>query len=363
MNLPTFKIGNKEVLIPIIQGGMGVGVSLGRLAAAVANEGGIGVISGSQIGFREIDFKTNNDNANIKGLISEIRLAKKLSPNGIIGVNFLVAVNNYKEMVLAAVKEKVDVIIAGAGLPKTLPELVKGSHTKIIPIVSSGKAASLISKVWDRRYNYIPDAIIVEGPLAGGHLGFSLEQLKFNNMPKLLDIVKDVIESTKTFVEKYRREIPVIAAGGIYDGKDIAKYINAGANGVQIGTRFVATNECEAHDNFKQAYINAKESDIKIISSPVGMPGRAIRNEFVKRIEKSKLKINKCYKCLKGCNPNMAPYCITDALVASVKGDVNNGLIFVGSNASKIKRIVSVKELMNELIGEAEKFIKKRRTN
>ncbi|MBN2851180.1 MAG: nitronate monooxygenase [Clostridia bacterium] len=359
MNLPSFNIGNIELRIPIIQGGMGVGVSLGRLAAAVANEGGVGIISGAQIGFREPDFKTDNDHANLMGLIKEIKIARALSPKGIIGVNFLVATNNYKDMVLAAVKEKIDIIISGAGLPKTLPELVKGSDTKIIPIVSSGKAAGLITKMWERKYNYLPDAIIVEGPLAGGHLGFSLEQLKSTMIPKLQDIVKDVIESTREFAEKHKKKIPVIAAGGIFTGKDIARYINAGADGVQMATRFVATEECDAHENFKNAYIHTEKKDIQLIKSPVGMPGRAIRNKFVESVEKANQKVKKCYHCLTGCNPATTPYCITDALIASVEGDVDNGLVFVGSNACRIHKIVKVKDLMNELIMDAERFISK----
>lgn len=356
MNLPSFQIGNKKVRVPIIQGGMGVGVSLSNLAAAVANAGGIGVISGAQIGFRENDFKTDNDHANITGLIKEIRRARQLSPKGILGVNFLVATNNYKDMVVTAVKEKVDLIIAGAGLPLTLPSLTKESNTKIAPIVSSGKAAALIMKVWDRKYQYLPDAIIVEGPLAGGHLGFSREQLSNITLPNLHDIVSDVIEATKKFTDKYKQKIPVIAAGGIFNGKDIASFLKSGAAGVQMATRFVATEECDAHDNFKQVYIDATEEDIKIIASPVGMPGRAISNEFVKKVIKENQKITKCYRCLRGCNPLTTPYCITDALVASVNGDVNNGLVFVGSNASKITGIMKVKDLMAELVNEAEKF-------
>ncbi len=356
MNLPTLQIGNKKVRFPIIQGGMGVGVSLSKLAAAVANAGGIGVISGAQIGFRENDFKTDNDHANITGLIKEIRKARELSPNGILGVNFLVATNNYKEMVITAVKEKVDLIIAGAGLPLTLPSFVKGSNTKIAPIVSSGKAAALITKIWDRKFNYLPDAIIVEGPLAGGHLGFSKDQLSNITLPKLQDIIRDVIEATKNFADKYKQKIPIIAAGGIFSGKDIASFLKAGANGVQMATRFVATEECDAHDNFKQVYIDATAEDIKIISSPVGMPGRAISNDFVKKVTLENQKVSNCYRCLRGCNPATTPYCITDALVASVNGDVNNGLVFVGSNASKITGIMKVKDLMAELVSEAEKF-------
>jgi len=360
MKLPSFKLGDKLVKIPIIQGGMGVGVSLAKLAAAVANEGGIGIISGAQTGFKEEDFKTDNDNANIRGLIKEIRLAKELSPNGIIGVNFLAAANNYKDLVMAAVKEKADFIISGAGLPKSLPELVKGSDTKIAPIVSSAKAAATIAKIWDRKYNYIPDAIIVEGPKAGGHLGFSVDQLASSVVPKIQDIVQDVIEAVKTFEEKYNKKIPVIAAGGIFSGEDIAECIEAGAAGVQMSTRFVATEECDAHENFKQAYVDATDEDIDIIVSPVGLPGRALRNEFVKKVEVANQKVKRCYRCLRGCNPANTPYCITDALVASVEGDTDNGLVFVGSNACKVDKIVKVKELMTELVSDAENFLKKK---
>jgi NAD(P)H-dependent flavin oxidoreductase YrpB (nitropropane dioxygenase family) len=183
MKLPSLQIGDLVARIPIIQGGMGIGVSRSNLASAVANEGGIGVISGVQIGFQEPDFETNNREANIRALGKEIRRARQLSPNGIIGVNFLVAMNNYREMVMAAVEEKIDLIISGAGLPKSLPEFVEGTKTKIAPIVSSGKAAMLISKLWDKRYNHIPDAVIVEGPDAGGHLGFSEEELQSNPRP------------------------------------------------------------------------------------------------------------------------------------------------------------------------------------
>ncbi|SKC87392.1 NAD(P)H-dependent flavin oxidoreductase [Maledivibacter halophilus] len=357
MKIPPLKIGDLVAKVPIIQGGMGVGVSLSNLASAVANEGGIGVISGVQIGFKEKDFKSDNDTANVRSLIKEIRNARKLSPKGILGVNMLSAVNNYKEMVKAAVKEKIDLVISGAGLPKNLPELIKGSDTKIAPIVSSGKAASIIAKVWDRKYKYLPDAVIVEGPLAGGHLGFSLEQLNAVKPPSLSDLVKEVIESLKPFMEKYKRDIPVIAAGGIYSGKDIAKYLNIGASGVQMATRFVATEECDAHINFKKAYISANEEDIQIIKSPVGMPGRAIRNAFVRSIEEKRLKVKKCYNCLKPCDPATTPYCISDALIRSVEGDIENGLVFVGTNAYRMTKITTVNKLMEELVEETKEYL------
>lgn len=359
MNLPHLKIGDLVAKVPIMQGGMGIGVSLSNLAAAVANEGGIGVISGVQIGFREKDFKTNNDAANVRGLVKEIRKARSLSPKGILGVNMLAAVNNYKEMVKEAVKEKIDIIISGAGLPKNLPELVMGSNTKIAPIVSSGKAAAVITKMWDRKYKYIPDVVIVEGPHAGGHLGFSLEQLTSIKLPSLSELVTEVIEALKPFEEKYKKKIPVIAAGGIYTGKDISEFLKIGAAGVQMSTRFVATEECDAHINFKKAYISAKEEDIQLVKSPVGMPGRAIRNAFVKAVEAQNQKIKRCYNCLKPCDPATTPYCISDALIASVEGDVENGLVFVGTNAYRMKEIVTVKELMKELVNEAAEFLNK----
>jgi NAD(P)H-dependent flavin oxidoreductase YrpB (nitropropane dioxygenase family) len=357
MTLPSLKIGNLVARVPIIQGGMGIGVSLSKLAAAVANEGGIGVISAVQIGFRENDFKIDNDAANIRGLIKEIRRARDLSPDGILGVNILAAVNNYKDMVKAAIKEKIDLIISGAGLPKNLPELIKGSKTKIAPIVSSGKAASVITKLWNRKYNYLPDAIIVEGPEAGGHLGFSLEQL--TSIPKIdfYSIVQEVLTEIRPFEEKFKKKIPVIVAGGIFNGSDIAKYLKAGAAGVQISTRFVATEKCDAHINFKKAYIAANEKDIQIVKSPVGMPGRAIRNDFVKSLEKGKIPVERCYNCLKPCNPATTPYCISDALIRSVEGDAENGLVFVGTNAYRMNKIVTVKELMNELVIEAEQAL------
>ncbi len=345
MILKPLKIGKKTARIPIIQGGMGVGVSLSKLAAAVANEGGIGVISAVQIGFREPDFENNNDEANVRALRKEIKEARRLSPDGIIGVNILVAVNNFKEMVKAAVEEQVDLIIAGAGLPTDLPALVKGSGTKIAPIVSSGKVAALITKVWKRRYNYIPDFVIVEGPEAGGHLGFSMEQIETGKAPELTDIVEEVIEKLQA-----HEKIPVIAAGGIFDGVDIIKHIKMGAAGVQIATRFVATHECDANIKYKEAYIDVKKEDIVLVKSPVGMPGRAIRNVFAKRLEKGSIAIKKCSNCLKPCDARISPYCISKALINAVVGDVDDGLIFVGSNAYRLDKIVSVKELMDELI-------------
>lgn len=354
MKLPSLRLGDLVARVPIIQGGMGVGVSRSSLASAVANEGGIGIISGVQIGFNEPDFEKNHMEANLRALIKEIRKARELSPKGIIGVNFLVAMNNYKEMVKAAVEEKIDLIISGAGLPKELPGLVKGSKTKIAPIVSSGKAAALITKLWDKRFNYVPDMVIVEGHEAGGHLGFSLDDLNSPEKPSLTDLVKEVVEALKPFKEKYQKEIPVVGAGGVFTGCDIAKLIKAGASGVQMATRFVATEECDADLKYKMAYINSKKDDIQLVKSPVGMPGRAIRNSLIERLEKGNVPIRRCYNCLQPCDPKTTPYCISNALIDAVRGNLDDGLIFTGSNAYRLDKITTVKELINELVIEAE---------
>jgi len=354
---PTLKIRDLEVKLPIIQGGMGIGVSMSKLAAAVANEGGIGIISGAQPGYQEENFRTDNNAANVQGLIKEIRKARELAPNGAIGVNFLAASKNYTDLVMAAVKEKVDLVISGAGLPKTLPSLVKGTSTKIAPIVSSGKAAATIAKIWDRKYDYLPDAVIVEGPLAGGHLGFHPDDLKDGNWPNLKDLVTEVVEALKPFEEKYDRKVAVIAAGGVFSGADMAEMMEAGAAGVQMATRFVTTEECDASDAFKQAYIDATEDDIEIIVSPVGLPGRAVKNKFTELAKEGAHKVTRCYLCLKGCNPATTPYCITDALVASVEGDTENGLVFVGQNASKLTEISTVHNVIESIRNEYETYI------
>jgi len=353
---PTLKIRDLSAKLPIIQGGMGIGVSMSKLAAAVANEGGIGIISGAQPGYQEDNFRTDNAESNIQGLIKELRKARELAPNGIIGVNFLAASKNYSDLVLAAVKEKADLIISGAGLPKSLPALVKGSNTKIAPIVSSGRAAATIAKIWDRKYDFLPDAVIVEGPLAGGHLGFSHDQLKSNELPNLKDLVIEVVEALKPFEEKYGRKVAVIAAGGVYTGADMAEMMEVGAAGVQIATRLVATEECDAHENFKQAYIDATEDDIEIIVSPVGLPGRAIRNNFTELAKQGAHKVTRCYNCLTGCNPATTPYCITDALVASVEGDVENGLVFIGQNGHRVTEMSTVHEVIESMRTEYDEY-------
>ena len=354
MKLRGIKIGDLISKYPIMQGGMGVGVSMHKLAGNVAKEGGIGIISTADIGYQEPEFEKDPMKANIKAIKTEIEEARKIAPKGIIGVNVMVALSNYAEIVRECVKNKIDLIVSGAGLPKDLPSFIKGTKTKIAPIVSSGRAAKLIAKLWISKYNYAPDMIVIEGPEAGGHLGFKTEELLPENKPKLENITKDVLKEVKEIEKESGKEIPVVVAGGIFDGKDIAKFLKLGASGVQMATRFVATEECDASDAFKQVYVNAKKEDIKIIKSPVGMPGRAIRNEFIKKVESSKAKITKCYNCIKTCNPAETPYCITRALINSVKGNLDEGLIFCGSNVDKINKIVTAKELMKELVNEAE---------
>jgi len=353
MKLTGLKIGDKISKLPIIQGGMGVGVSLHKLAGNVSKEGGIGIISTADIGYKSEEFEKNPLQANLKAIDEEIKKAREISPDGILGVNIMVAMNNYAEVARECVKKGIDLIISGAGLPKELPEFVKGTKTKIAPIISSVKGAKLISKLWISKHNYVPDMIVIEGPEAGGHLGYKLEELENEeNKPSLEQITKEVVEEVKKLEEETGKEIPVVVAGGIFSGFDIAKFIKLGAKGVQMATRFVATKECDASEEFKNAYVNAKKEDVKIIKSPVGMPGRAIRNDFIKTVETGKEKITKCYKCIRTCDVTKTPYCITKALINSVKGNINEGLIFCGSNVDKIKEIITVHELMNILMQE-----------
>lgn len=353
MKLPELKIGNLVAKLPIVQGGMGVGVSLSTLAGNVALNGGIGVLSGVEIGFNEPDYYKNKKEANSRALKYHIKRAKEISKNGIIGINIMAVLNNFEEIVVEAVREKIDIIFSGAGLPLSLPSFTKGTDTKVVPIVSSDRAATIICKTWDKRYDIIPDAIVLEGPKAGGHLGFSREEL--DDPSKDLDVLLiQVLEAIKPYEEKYKREIPVIAAGGIMNGEDIARLINLGASGVQMGSRFAATDECDASDSFKEAYMNVKEEDIVLINSPVGLVGRAINNKFIEDAKMGLRKPIKCItNCLKPCKPEEVQYCIANALINGQKGNLNSGFVFAGANSYKIDRIMPVKELMKELVEEA----------
>ncbi len=351
--LKSLSIGNLVARIPIVQGGMGVGISLSGLAAATANAGGIGVIAAAGIGLLEPDGFTDFLGASIRALRREIRRSRELSP-GVIGVNIMVALRNFADMVRTAVEEKIDVIFAGAGLPLSLPELVKGSLTKIVPIVSSGRAAALISKRWLDKYDYLPDAFVVEGPRAGGHLGYKPEQLDDPDY-RLEKVLPEVVAAVRPYAEAEGREIPVIAGGGIFSGSDIRKFLELGAAGVQMATRFVATDECDAAKAFKEAFVAAEEGDLEIIKSPVGMPGRAIRNPFLDSVEQGERKPFACpYHCIVTCDFEKAPYCISLALLNAQKGRLEQGFAFAGANAPRVKKIVPVQELVDSLVAEYE---------
>ncbi len=351
MNIKPLKIGDLVANIPIIQGGMGVGVSLSNLAGNVAKHGAIGVVSAAHPGYLEEDFEKNTLAANIRGLTKHIKRAKEISSNGIIGVNVMVAMNNYIEHVKTAIEAGADLIISGAGLPLNLPEITKGSSIKIAPIVSSSKAARIVLTYWKKHFNRTADAVIVEGPMAGGHLGFKKD--KIEDETKSFDKnVQSVIEEVKNFENEFNKPIPVIVAGGVFTHEDMMKYLNLGASGVQVATQFVATHECDAHINFKNAFVNCKKEDIELTISPVGMPGRAIRNKLTETLKTQRVKITKCYDCLIPCNPASTPYCISSALIKAVKGDVENGLVFCGANAYRINKISSVEEILNKLMGK-----------
>lgn len=345
-------IGDLIAKVPIIQGGMGIGISRSNLASAVSKCGGIGVISGVNIGFDEDDFETNTLEANLRALKKHITVAKEKSNNGIIGVNLMVAMKNYEQHVKVAIESGCDIIISGAGLPLKLPNLVKNTSTKIAPIVSSSKACDLLLKMWHRKSNATADLIIVEGPKAGGHLGFSNDELDNIENIDYDGEFREIINIANTYGKEYNKHIPVIAAGGISNSSDVKKYIDMGADGVQIGSRFVPTFECDAHDNFKDAYLNANEDDIIIVKSPVGLPGRAIKNKFIDSVSSSRPKITKCYNCLVPCNPKDTPYCISSALINAVKGNVDEALLFCGSETYKIKELKSTNEVVEELISQ-----------
>jgi len=346
------RIKNKILEIPIIQGGMGVGVSLGRLAGAVMSKGAMGTISAAQPGFGNIDFKSKTLESNLNQLDQEVVKARKGSKGkGILAVNIMVANSTYAEMVKQAVKSGVDAIVSGAGLPLELPELVNGSEVAIAPIVSSGRAANVICRSWKRKYNRIPDFIIVEGPEAGGHLGFSESELNNKSHKNLMELLEDVKEATKPYSDGENNEIPIFVAGGVYTKKDIDDYLEAGATGVQMGTRFIATEECDATDEYKEQFIKAKKEDITLVKSPAGLPGRAIRNPFLKKVNEGRVKPLYCTGCLLTCNPKTTPYCISHALINAVTNRVDEGLVFSGTNGWKIDKIISVSSLIDELTG------------
>jgi len=350
MEIPKLQIGNVTADVPIIQGGMGVRVSLSSLAAAVAQEGGIGTISSIGLGDIE-DSKHSYERVSREALQTEIRKARRMT-RGHIAVNFMGVLSNVDDLIKTAVREGIKLIVFGAGLPAKLPALVDDDSVNLIPIISSSRVAEFILRSWDKRYQRTADALILEGPLAGGHLGFSFEQLEQPEKFSLEILLPEILETIKPYEDRFGKKIPVIAAGGIFTGTDIARMLSLGASGVQMATRFVCTEECGVSPEFKQSYLDAKEEDIVIIKSPVGMPGRALYNKFLKDLEGESGKVKCPYRCLTACKVESAKYCIALALINSYFGDVDHGLIFCGRNAYRCDRIVTVRELFAELLAE-----------
>ncbi len=359
--LPSLTIGKHTSKYPIIQGGMGIRISASKLASAVGNAGGIGVVSTVALGldspYYKKDGATSKDyfRANILALRDELRMTRERSPHGIFGVNCMVAITDYEDMVRTSAEYGAQIIFSGAGLPVNLPEIVKEyPDVAIVPIISSVKAASIIIKKWERLHKRMPDAYVVETPnYAGGHLGARPDEIS-DPVFSLEKVVPEVLEYLQ---KEAQLNIPVIGAGGIFYHKDVLRIMALGAHGVQLGSRFVGTFECDADDRFKEMFMKAKEEDIVIVKSPVGMPGRAIRSEFTERFEKGLEVDDKCFaKCLKhcACRDKRETYCIASVLDKAQRGNLEEGLFFAGTNAWKIKKIVSVKELMDELIGVRE---------
>lgn len=353
-------IGDLTTKLPVIQGGMGVGISLSSLAGAVAREGGVGLISAAQIGFREPDFAEDSQRANLRAVGKEYKRARAIAPDGVIGFNIMVATRGYEQYVRAAVEAGADLIVSGAGLPVSLPDYTKGSKTKIAPIVSSEKSAAVICKMWDRKFKTAPDLVVIEGPLAGGHLGFTRESLHelgadtedvdttFKKEEYEAEIQK-IIALVREYADKYGKHIPVVTAGGIYNHEDVMHQFALGADGVQVATRFVTTRECDAPQAYKDAYIRAEKEDIVIVKSPVGMPGRAVKNHFLQEAQVTRIPVKHCYNCLAKCDKATIPYCITEALVNAAEGNEENALLFCGSNAWRAQRMETVHSVLTEL--------------
>lgn len=368
MAFPELKIGHLTAKTPIVQGGMGVGISMAGLASAVAEQGAIGVIASAMIGMKEPDVIKEPIEANVRALKAEIAKARA-NTHGIIGINIMTVLTTFREMVRASIESGADIIFSGAGLPLDMPrhllelreEKKQNFQTCLVPIVSSGRAAAIIAKKWLSRFDYLPDAFVVEGPKAGGHLGFKPEEI---NAPeqKLEVLVPQVVDAVKVFEDKAGHAIPVIAAGGVYNGEDIHKFISLGAAGVQMGTRFVATYECDADERFKQAYIDATEDDVTIIKSPVGMPGRALRNKFIDAMRDGSKKPFKCvFHCVSTCEQEKTPYCIASALINAMKGNLERGFAFCGANAPRVDKILSVSELIETLRHEFDEAVERAR--
>lgn len=347
-------LGKKILPLPILQGGMGVGVSLEKLAGAVAAQGGMGIISSALCGYREPDFERDPKGATLRALGKQVKTAKEAAKGaGLVAVNVMVASGHYREAVLTALRAGADAIVCGAGLPRDLPQLaaqVPESDAVLAPVVSSGRAASILCKLWERQ-GRLPDFLVLEGPQAGGHLGFSAEEAA-HPVP-LEELLREVLDATAPFRAKYDRDIPVFVAGGVKDGYEMARYMELGAAGAQFATRFITTQECDAGAGFKQALLNARAEDIAIVKSPVGMPGRALRSPLIKRVQNGEKQVAvKCLGCLSKCDRETIPYCISRALLAAVKGDWENGLFFCGANAGDKTALTTVAQEMDQIVTE-----------
>lgn len=348
-----FIIRNKKIKLPIVQGGMGVGVSRSSLATAVINCGGIGTISASQIGFKELDFfkgPKQAHEANVRALKNEIAKVRAAT-NGFLAVNILTASRQYAGLAKAAVEAGADAIVSGAGLPLDMPAYTTDTNTANIPIVSSSRALNLICKRWLKRYGVKPDAIVVEGPMAGGHLGVKYEDL---GNQKLEDNLDKRFLDVKDYCAKNELDIPIIVAGGIFTRKDAKKFFDLGADAIQIGTRFIATEECDADQKYKQKFVDSLEDDVRYVKSPVGYPGRALSNQFTDDLDQANIPVNKCLACVITCagKNESTPYCITEKLIDAVNGDIDNGLVFTGANGYRVNKIETVRDVISDLLGK-----------
>ena len=357
--LPPLRIGQHIARYPIIQGGMGIRISGATLAAAVANAGGIGIVSAVALGLNSPYFDAKRRRgkffaANRLALIDELKQARALSPEGIMGINSMVAARDHETLVRTAAENGANLVISGAGLPLKLPLYTADyPDVALVPIISTVRAARLICRKWERQYGRLPDAFVVENPKkAGGHLGAKIEEL---NRPGLsaTQVIPELVDYLRN---ELGEAIPAIAAGGIWDRADIDRALALGASGVQLGTRFITTEECDADRRYKEFHLNAKPDDVTIVPSPVGMPGRVLRNPFVEKVlaGSPELKTRCLANCLSVCKyrDTQQSYCIVQALDKAARGDVDNGLIFAGSNAGRADRMVTVAELMAELTAE-----------
>lgn len=348
------KLGNRELALPLIQGGMGVGVSMGGLAGAVAAEGAMGTLSTADAGWNEPDFAAHPQQANLRALRREVQRAKRLAAGaGLVAVNAMVATRQYADSVRTALEAGADAIVSGAGLPLELPALAEGFEALLAPIVSGPRAAQLICRTWAKRYGRVPDFVVLEGCQAGGHLGFEEADLLSGRCTPLSRLIPEVLAALRPFEEKFGRAIPLFCAGGVATGAEMVRCTRLGAAGAQLATRFIATEECDAGQGYKDVLLAARPEDLRIIHSPVGMPGRAVNSPLVQRLAAGmRQPPAHCSGCIKSCRPAETPFCITHALIEAVKGNWEEGLFFSGSRVDLVDRMRTVPDLIDELMKE-----------